>query len=84
MTKLHMNTYVSITLWFHDKDSTRNQAYVYTSVANVKLNQHLWVDYKQGKHEMARLMLLLGKQPTVRRYEDAGGFTVYDLHGFLD
>ena len=76
-----LNTYQSITLWFHPDGSCEDFAKVYTSVHNVKLNQHLWVDYKQGKKAMASLMLRTGKMPEVRRCD---GFIIYDLHGFLD
>ena len=75
------NTYQSITLWHYTDGSTCHTACLYTSVENVKLNQHLWVDYKAGKQELAKLMLRLGKMPEVRHYD---GFTCYDLHGFLD
>lgn len=74
------NTYQSITLWHYD-DNDCHAAYIYTAVENVKLNLHLRTSYEQGKREMARLMLRLGKLPEVR-YND--GFAVYDLHGFLD
>ena len=75
-----LNTYQSITLWHYTNDD-HHIAYIYTAVENVKLNLHLRTSYEQGKREMARLMLRLGKMPEVR-YND--GFAVYDLHGFLD
>lgn len=74
-----LNTYQSITLWHYADNCCI--AHVYTAVENVKLNLHLQPSYEQGKREMARLMLRLGKMPDVRHYD---GTTVYDLHGFLD
>lgn len=81
MSNRKLDTYESITLWYHAEDPECNFARVYIAVKSVKLDTHLTVEYRDGRREMAKLMLKLGKMPEVRHYD---GFTVYDLHGFLD
>lgn len=76
-----MNTYMSVTVWNYSDAPALNVAHIYTSVKSAKLDQHLWVDIQQGKKELARLMLRLGKMPSVTRLD---GRTCYDLHGFLE
>jgi hypothetical protein len=40
------------------------------------------VEYRDGKRELAKLMLRFMKMPDVRHYDD--GCTVYSLNEFLD
>lgn len=75
------NTFMSITVFHYDNPLERDFATIYTSVENVKLSLHSWVSYSDGKEELARLMLRLGRMPEVRKYEN---YTCYELHGFLD
>ncbi len=76
-----MNTYQSVTLYLSHTAPEFNNALVYVSVRNVKLQQLLRVDVEQGKKAMAQLMMKLMKTPEVRHYDS---YTVYDLHASLD
>ena len=79
------NTYQSISLLYCVERPEYSGARIYTAVENVGLDMHLEVDYKQGKREMARLMLRLGELPKARRSKGAlYTYVFYDLHGFLD
>lgn len=85
MNDLSTNHYQSITLWHYPDGSTEDFAKLYVSVESVKLNLHTDVTYKSGKKLMAHLMLVTGKMPNVRRYNEGSySFTVYDLHGFIN
>lgn len=73
------NTYVSIMLYVAP---TRKYARIYTSVQNCKLEQHLEVEYRSGKRELAKLMLRTMRMPSVRHDDD--GWSFYSLSEFLD
>ena len=80
MSKLNTyNTYVSVTVYV---TPTRKYARIYTCVESCQLHQHLHVDYKDGKRELAKLMLRFMEMPQVRRYDD--GWTAYSMDKFLD
>ena len=74
------NTYVSITLFC--SETMGKSARIYTSVESCKLDQHLEVEYRDGKRELAKLMLRFMKMPDVHHYDD--GCTVYSINEFLD
>ncbi len=78
---LKLNHYQSITLWHHPDGDLTDFGKLYVSVKSAKLDLHADITYRSGKKLMAHLMLITGKMPEVRRYED---FTVYDLHTFID
>ena len=73
------NTYVSITLYI---TPTRKYARIYNSIESCKLEQHLEVEYRSGKQELAKLMLRTMTMPHIRHDDD--GWSFYSLHGFLD
>ena len=84
MTRKTYNTYICVSMTKYRDYPICDTGYSYVRVASCNLTMSHRLTYQEGKRQLARLALKMGKLPEVKPNPYDPTIVTYELSGFLE